>query len=204
MKELLDVARDQAVYWLQTWGDWAVVPALLLDPGGVPWPWIFVMLLAEQAGKNIALLFVMGIGVLAAFDHAMYWLGALGGRPLLRKARGRFPAMCESIEKSETWMRERGGWTIVLGRFLPIIGRWVGLVSGLTHVPYARFTLLQLIGASITVVGFGALAHFVGEKTFHEPWFPAALFWTFVVGTAFTALGMIWAWLQKRRSANAA
>jgi membrane protein DedA with SNARE-associated domain len=200
MEQILNIARDQAIVWIARWGDWAVVPALLLDPGGVPWPWIFVMLLAEQAGKNPVVLCAMGLCVLALFDHAMYWLGAIAGRPLLFKARHRFPAICKSIHEAETWLRERGGWALVIGRFLPVMGRWIGLAAGLAHVPYGRFAFLQLAGASITVVGFGVLAHFVGEKTFHEPWFPAALFWAFVGGTAFTILGGVWAWWQKRRN----
>lgn len=200
MEEILNVARDQAVIWLQNWGDWAVIPALLLDPGGVPWPWIFLMLLAEEAGKNILVLFALGLCVLAAADHAMYWFGYLAGRAGINRLSKRFPAVCNSMLAAEKALQGRGQWAIVIGRFLPFLGRWVGLAAGLAHVPYARFSLLQLFGASISVVGFGALAHFVGEKTFHQPWFAEALFYSMAGGIVFSLLATAWGlWLKRRK-----
>lgn len=202
MEHTLNAARDLAVGWLAQWGDFAVVPALLLDPGGVPWPWIFLMLLAEQAGNNILVLFVLGLAVLGIADHGLYWFGYIIGRKGLERLSVRFPGVCQAVLNAEKALSGRGQWAIVIGRFLPFLGRWVGLAAGVAHVPYARFTVLQLIGASITVVGFGLLAHFVGEKTFHEDWFPAALFYSFVGGIAFTIIGTIWGVWVKRRNAD--
>jgi membrane protein DedA with SNARE-associated domain len=157
------------------------------------------MLLAEQAGKNIIVLFALGLAVLAAIDHAFYWLGYFVGYGGVRRLSRRFPRICRSILIAERTLRGRGQWTLVVGRFLPFLGRWVGLAAGITRVPYARFALLQLIGGGITVVGFGALAHFVGEKTFHEPWFPEALFYTFAGGTVFSILAAGFGFYLKRR-----
>lgn len=201
MEQTLNVARDLALAWLRDWGDWAVIPALLLDPGGIPWAWIFLMLLAEQAGNNIFYLFTLGLLVLAATDHLLYWVGYFVGRAGLQKLAVRFPKVCNGMVAAEKALSGRGQWTIVIGRFLPVLGRWVGLAAGVAKLPYGRFAFLQMVGASITVIGFGLLAHFVGEKTFHEPWFPQALFYTFTAGIAFTFLAAGWGfWIKRRKN----
>jgi hypothetical protein len=41
MEQTLEWAKNSALEWTNSYGYGAVVPALLLDPGGVPWPWIF-------------------------------------------------------------------------------------------------------------------------------------------------------------------
>ncbi len=50
MQDVLDVAKALTIQWTEDYGYHAVVPALLIDPAGVPWAWIFLMLLAAEAG----------------------------------------------------------------------------------------------------------------------------------------------------------
>jgi membrane protein DedA with SNARE-associated domain len=191
MQEILQLAKEQALTWLGEYGDFAVVPALLADPGGVPWLWIFVMLLAEKAGKNIIYLLCFGMVVTNVFDHLSYWIGYLGGRPLLQKVSGRFPSFAQAIAEAEQSVRGKGIWAIIIGRFLPIIGRWAGLAAGLVHVPYTRFTLFNTIGSALTVIGFGVAAHMIGEKTIDKPWFPAALGIAFIGGIGLSIVTII-------------
>lgn len=203
MEQTLNWAKTQAIDWLSEYGYGAVVPALMLDPGGVPWPWIFLMLLAEAAGKSIALMIVLGFVVLSVFDHALFFVGRFG-RPLLRKLETRWPKCSPILEKSESAVRQHGFWAICGGRFLPFLGRWVGLGSGLANVSWARFALFDAIGILATVAGFGVAAHFVGSKTIEAPWFPQALFWAFVGGTVVTLGGAAWGiWRARRKAANA-
>ncbi len=203
MKEILDAAQQQATAWIGSYGYGAVVPALLLDPGGIPWPWVFLMLLAEAAGKSIFLMIALGFCVLSLFDHALYFLGKFG-QPLLRKIETRFPKASPILQKSEEAVRQHGFLAITAGRFLPFLGRWVGLGSGLAGVSWARFAFFNALGAGLTVAGFGAIAHIVGRKTIDEPWFPQALFVSFVGGTVFTLGGVaIGVWRARRKTAKA-
>lgn len=161
------------------------------------------MLLAEQAGNNILFLFTLGLLVLAATDHILYWAGYFIGRRGLEKLSNRFPGVCKAVLAAEKGLGGRGQWMIVIGRFLPLLGRWVGLAAGVARVPYGRFALLQLLGAGITVVGFGMLAHIVGEKTFHEPWFPQALFYSFTIGMGLSLLAAGWGlWVKRRKDSR--
>ncbi len=202
MQEILDVARTQALQWLGAYGYGAVAPALLLDPGGVPWPWIFLMLLAEAAGKSAVLMIALGFVILTVFDHGLYFLGRFG-RPLLLTMENRFPKASPILQQSEAAVRQHGFLAITAGRFLPFLGRWVGLGSGLANVKWAQFALFNAIGVALTVAGFGILAHVVGRETIEKPWFPQALFWSFVGGTIFTLGGLtIGVWRARRKKAQ--
>lgn len=204
MKETIDWAQQQAIEWIGQYGYGAVVPALLLDPGGVPWPWICLMLLAEEAGKNIFLMIALGFGALSVCDHVLYGLGRFG-RPLLQKIEVRWPQTADILHQSEDAIRKNGAWAIPLGRFLPFLGRWVGLGAGLAGVAWARFAILNSFGIFLTVAAFGAAAHFVGRKTINAPWFPQALFIAFVGGTVVTLGGAaLGAWHSRRKNRKAA
>ena len=200
MKETLDWAQSQAVEWIGAYGYGAVIPALLLDPGGIPWPWVFLMLLAEEARLSVPLMIVLGFGVLSVFDHALYLVGRFGA-PLLRRIETRWPQTADILRKSEDTVRRNGFWSITVGRFLPFLGRWVGLGSGLAKTPWMHFAFFNSLGVLITVAGFGVAANVVGQKTIDAPWFHHALFVAFVGGTVFTLGGAaIAAWRARRKN----
>jgi len=192
-------AQKQALLWINEYGYHAVVPTLVIDPAGVPWAWIFLMLFAAGAGKNVPLMLAYGFLVLSLVDHALYWAGIKGGRPLVEKVGRRWPKVAHHMDDAEAALRGRGMWMITLGRYAPIVGRWVGMGAGLANVPFLRFALFDAMGVSLTVLGFGLAAHLVGRETINKPWFPQALVLIFIISTVVTALVTIWHIIAVRR-----
>jgi membrane protein DedA with SNARE-associated domain len=189
----------------QEYGYHAVVPVLMADPAGVPWAWIFLLLIAEEAHLNVVLMLAYGFGVLTVVDHAFYALGYYGGRPLLDKLAKRWPKVADSMHASEKAMRGKGIWMVTIGRYIPVVGRWVGAGAALANVPYARFALFDAIGVGITTVGFGLAAHLIGRETADAPWFPQVVTGAYVLSTIATAVLMFWGWRRaKNRKAETA
>ncbi|MBV9863891.1 MAG: VTT domain-containing protein [Abitibacteriaceae bacterium] len=184
---------------MQEYGYHAVVPALLADPGGVPWAWIFLMLLAEAADKSIALMLLYGFLLLTAVDHAFYWLGAKGGRPLMQRLQKRWPGLAGRIQGAEVAVRTKGSWAVLGGRFLPVVGRFVGLGAGLANVSPGQFILFDALGVGLTVIGFGLAAHLVGHHTINAPWFPQAVGGAFIGGIVFMLCLFGWHMIKVRR-----
>lgn len=195
---------EQALDWVARYGYSAVVPALLLDPGGVPWPWVCLMAVAGQAQLNIVLMMALGMALLTACDHALYWVGVRGGRPLMRKWRDKWPGLGEAAEGAERTMRERGLIAVLIGRFLPIVGRFVGLGAGLANMPYLSFALFDLAGVGATVAGFGLAAHFVGRKALENPQLQPFVGAAAIAGFVLTALFLAWQFWKSRRSSTSA
>jgi membrane protein DedA with SNARE-associated domain len=144
-----------------------------------------------------------GFMVLSVVDHVLYWIAAVGRKPLMDKVQKRSPKLAECLEKAEDEVRKRGLWAIPLGRFLPIVGRWVGVGAGLADVPWTTFAVLNAVGVGLTVVAFGLAAHIVGSKTIDSPWFHEMVGGAFIFGTIFTVAFIAWN-VYRTRCAQAA
>jgi membrane protein DedA with SNARE-associated domain len=198
MEQTLKWASDQALQWTNRYGYHAVVPALLLDPGGVPWPWIFLMLLAHEAGKSVPLLLAYGFALMSVLDHALYFVGVRTRGRARRAFENRWPSIAGMMASAENAIRKRGFWAVAIGRFVPVVGRWVGVGAGMADVPWKQFAFFDAIGVAISVLGFGLAAHFVGRKTIDAPWFHEALGATFLIGVALSIVALVFAvWKSK-------
>jgi membrane protein DedA with SNARE-associated domain len=195
---------QQVLDWVARFGYSAVVPALLLDPGGIPWPWVCLMAVAGQTQLNVFLMMAFGVCLMTLCDHAFYFLGVRGGRPLLKKVGARFPQIESDIGKAEEAIRRHDLWTVIFGRFLPIIGRFVGVGAALAGVSYARFAFCDLIGVLITVVGFGVVAQFVGRKALEDPRLQTLIAFVMATGILFAVGAALWQFLRMRRAKSTA
>ncbi len=186
--------------WIAHYGYHAVPFALLTDPAGIPWAWIFLMLLAEEARKNVALMLFYGFFVLMAFDHILYWVGALGGQKLVRRVCKNKPNWAQNFNGAREQIHKRGAIAVIFGRYLPLVGRWIGLGAGLGAMNYAKFSLYDAIGAAISAFGFGLLAHFVGRKTIEHPYFYPIVIGAMILAILTAAVGCGIGWWKSRRS----
>ncbi|RYG75089.1 DedA family protein [bacterium] len=187
-------------HWMAQYGYHAVPFAILSDPAGIPWAWIFLMLLAEEAGKNIWIMLFYGFSVLMAADHILYWVGIYGGQKLVNRVCAKRPNWAENFAASRENIRKHGPAAVIFGRYLPLVGRWMGLGAGLAGMNYARFSLYDAIGAAISAFGFGLLAHFVGRKTIEHPYFYPILVAVVAGATLFTIMGLGISWMKARRA----
>jgi membrane protein DedA with SNARE-associated domain len=185
--------------WTHQYGYNAVIPSLLLDPAGVPWAWIALLLIAEKARLNIPLILIYGFVVLLANDIILYALGYWGGRPLMHWLGTRFPKFAGVLQRAEKASTGRGILAVTFGRFLPLVGRWVGAGAGLANISFARFVIFDIFGVAITVFGFGLLAHFAGRLLITQSWFPAAVICTFAAGVVGSIVAFVWNLIVARR-----
>lgn len=203
MPESFQSLWNTILVWTQEYGYHAVVPTLVIDPAGVPWAWVFLMLIADEANLNVPFLLVYGFAVLTLVDHALYAIGFYGGRPLLNRLANRWPKVAGAMTASEQAMRGRGVWMVTFGRYLPVVGRWVGTGAALANVSYARFALYDALGVGLTVVGFGAAAHLIGREVIEYPWFPQAILGAYIASTVLTVVVTAYGvWRSRQRRAE--
>lgn len=196
---------EKSIQHLVTQYGYHAVPfALLTDPAGIPWAWIFLMLLAEEAKKNIAVMLVYGFAVLMLFDHILYWLGALGGQKMVRKICVKKPDWAPIFEGARDNIHKRGAIAVIFGRYLPLVGRWMGVGAGLSAMNYAKFSLYDAIGCAISAFGFGLVAHFVGRKAIENPNFYPIVVGAMIVVTVVSAAGVAIGWWKNRQANQAA
>ncbi len=76
-----------------------------------------------------------------------YWIGALGGRPFIRKY-GRFVLLNQhDLDRAENFFQRFGGITVFIGRLLPVVRTFIALPAGIARMPQLRFHIYTFIGS---------------------------------------------------------
>jgi membrane protein DedA with SNARE-associated domain len=146
-------------------GYWTVAVALLLENAGVPVPGESILLFASFVAYShgtMQLRWIIPIAIVAAVlgDNLGYWIGSRGGRPLLHRYRRFFRISDERLEKAEQTFARYGAPTVFLARFIFGLRMFAGPLAGVLKMPWRRFLLFNVLGATVWVtiiVAIGAL-----------------------------------------------
>jgi len=116
--------------------------------------------LASQGRLSLALVILIGaVGELAGSSIA-YGLGRLGGRRTVERYRKYLLMTRKDVERAERFFDGRGSWVVAVGRVIPLIRAFAGLVSGFMEVPFAQFEIFNAIGTlvwatALSLIGYG-------------------------------------------------
>src|SRR5690242_14480000 len=123
----------------------------------------FAGVLAYQGHINLASVIIIGSLAELAGSYASYFVGRLGGRPLVHRL-GRYVLVTESdVARAERFLEGRGAWAIVVGRMLPFVRAFISIVAGLVRVPPIRFGVLSLIGTLAYATALASIGYELGS-----------------------------------------
>jgi len=165
MHWILETAR----HYLQTYGYWAVLFALLGENAGLPLPGETILILASFAayhGHHLKLHWVILVAVCACTigDNIGYWIGRRGGRPLLEKYKSAFHISDETIRAGEELLRRRGSFAIFIARFIAGMRIVAGPLAGVLRMEWERFLLANFAGAVVWVSVISSAGYFFGSR----------------------------------------
>ena len=141
----------------------AVVALMVFIESGLLFPFLPGDSLLFTAGLlhqqlNLSLPVLIGVVVLAAVagDQVGYMLGRKFGRRWFKDDARILKS--KYLAETEEFFAKRGGWAIVLARFVPVVRTYAPLVAGVANYNYRKFTLWNIAGAvgwagSITLLG---------------------------------------------------
>jgi membrane protein DedA with SNARE-associated domain len=121
-------------------------------------------------------------------------IGAYGGRPLLER-HGRWLHLSdERLDRAESWFDRKGDWAVFLGRVTPVVRSFISIPAGVFRSPFARYTLLTLLGSAIWAFAFAGAGWGVGTgyRRVHEDF-------RFVDYAVIAVVVLAAAWLLLRR-----
>lgn len=116
-----------------------------------------------------ALPIVMLCGFAGAFvsDNSVYWVGRIGGRPLIdRVLRIRllhFLIDEKTLHKVEGYFEEHGGRTVFLGRFGPGLRSMTPLFAGVSRMKYYYFLPFNLSAGVVWAVAYSIVGYVFGQ-----------------------------------------
>jgi membrane protein DedA with SNARE-associated domain len=153
--------------FLTEWGYAALILLGFLEAACIPISseitFGFAGVLAYQGHLNLALVIILGTLAELAGSYASYYVGRIGGRPLVHKL-GRYVLVTESdVARAERFLEGRGAWAIPVGRMLPFVRAFISIVAGLVRVPAGRFGILSLIGTVIYATVLSSIGYALGS-----------------------------------------
>src|SRR5579883_1115868 len=159
---------DYIRQFLAHWGYWSVAAFLLLENAGVPLPGETILILASVLAfksHELRLPWIILIGTLACTfgDNAGYWIGNIGGRPLLERWKRFFHVKDEHIRSGEDLLHRHGAPAIFFARFIAGARIVAGPLAGVLRMEWRRFALFNFLGALSWVSVIAGLSYLFGS-----------------------------------------
>ena len=154
--------------------------------------------LAASGDLNVGLVIVAAAAGACAGDNVSFGIGTWVGEHTLKRWFGAGKAH-RRLLWAEKQLDERGGYLIVIARFIPGGRTAVTFASGYTHgMTWRRFIVADVV-AGVIWGSYAALLGYVGGKQFEDdPWKGLLLAFVVAVGIAFTVEAV--RWLRNRRA----
>jgi undecaprenyl-diphosphatase len=117
------------------------------------------------ARGHLSIGWVIAIGTLAAIsgESIGFWLGRRYGVGLIR----RLPLanrLADRLERAKDLFRERGGWTVAIGRYASAVGAFIPFVAGLGGMPYRRFLIFDVPAVMVWAAAIALVGYVFGEN----------------------------------------
>lgn len=122
---------------------------------------------ANQGQAALPLVMLSGFAGGLASDNSVYWIGRLGGRPLMNrllKIRGLHRLIDQrTLTRVENYFEAQGGKTVFLGRFGPGLRSMTPLFAGVTRMRYHHFLPFNLSAGVVWAIAYSLVGYVFGE-----------------------------------------
>lgn len=109
----------------------------------------------------------IAISFLGAMTGMMlsYWLGRTFGHPLLIRY-GKYVFLTpDKLDKVAHWFKRYGGWTILIGYFIPGLRHLTCYFSGISGMRFRNYFFIASLGALLWCSIFITMGHALGRMT---------------------------------------
>jgi membrane protein DedA with SNARE-associated domain/membrane-associated phospholipid phosphatase len=189
---------------VESYGYAVVFLFVAVESLGVPLPGetVLVTAAALAALGHLSIWWVIAIAAAGGIvgDAAGYWIGRLGGLPLLKRY-GRLVHFDEhKLERVHSFFNRHGSKAVFFGRFIALLRTWAALLAGTAEMPYSVFTLYNVLGGIAWASLFGALGYVFGKSLpLLERYIGQASLAVVLLIALVVALWLGWKWFNNNR-----
>lgn len=139
---------------------------------------------------------VMGLLLVAAIlgDQTNYTIGRYFGPRVFQWEDSRFFSR-KGFDQAHAFYEKYGGITIILARFMPFIRTFVPFVAGVAEMTRSKFTLFNVVGGFLWVVGLTLAGYLFGNLPFVQTHL-SKIIWALIIVPGLMA--MLGAWKARR------
>jgi membrane protein DedA with SNARE-associated domain len=141
---------------------------ILIESAGAPVPGetslIAAGVLASEGHLSLPIVFAVAISAAVIGDNLGYLVGRRVGHRLLTRP-GRWERQrLQFLDEGEHFFSRHGGKTVFFGRWLPVLRFTAALLAGVNEMPWRRFFVFNLAGATGWVCTVGSAAYLLGSS----------------------------------------
>lgn len=185
------------------YGYYAVVVLMILESACIPIPsevtMVFGGFLVSRGRLDFFWVGMLGTVANVLGSWLAYWVGLVGGRPLIERWGKYIFLRKHELDRAEVWFEKHGEAAVFVSRLLPVVRTFISLPAGVAKMPFVKFTLYTFLGClpwtfALTWAGF-----LLGEnwETFLKYGEPVSI----AIGVIL--LGVLVWWLVRRARAKA-
>jgi membrane-associated protein len=154
--------------------------------------------IAAITGVNIHMFVAILIVAAVLGDSVNYAIGRRVGLKLFANKDSRIFRQ-EYLLRTQAFYDKYGAFSIVMGRFVPIVRTFVPFLAGVARMPYPKFFLYNVTGGFIWIVSLMYAGYLFGNL----PWVKANLSLIVIGIIIVSVLPLVWkVWQEKRMSAK--
>ncbi len=119
--------------------------------------------------KGLGLEWIVLAGVLGGFGSTLgslffYYVGALGGHPVLARFGRYFLISEDDVEKAERFFARWGIWAVFFGRMVPLVRSFISVPAGVARMDLRLFLIYTFAGSVIWATFLAGLGYQLGEN----------------------------------------
>lgn len=141
---------------------------IVLESTMVPVPSLLVMpfagFMASRGEFSLPLILVINSAGALTGSLLSYWLGAVGGKPLILRWGKYVFLKPADLDKTERFFERYGAWTVLIARFLPVVRHLISIPAGIARMRLSTFLLQTFIGSALWGGGLMVLGYVIGEN----------------------------------------
>lgn len=141
---------------------------------------------------SMVLLFVAAV----LGDQLNYTIGRHLGPQVFQWENSRFFNKA-AFNSAHAFYEKHGGITVIVARFLPFVRTFAPFVAGVSEMSRAKFTLYNIVGALIWVMGLVLVGYFCGNMPWVQKHLEKIIWALILIPALLAALG---AWRAKRQA----
>lgn len=161
---ILSVIASWIVGVISALGYGGVILLMAIESANIPLPSEIIMpfsgFLVARGELNLWLVGLAGAIGCVLGSVFSYWLGAVGGRPLVQKYGKYILISHHDLDLADNWFKKRGELTVFVGRLLPVVRTFISFPAGIARMNFGRFVLYSFLGS----LPWCLLLAYVGQK----------------------------------------
>lgn len=129
----------------------------------------FAGYLASTGRFNLWLVATAGAVGCSVGSTAAYYVGAVGGRPLIERW-GRYVLLDrDSLDRAERFFIRYGGLAVFIGRLLPVVRTFIALPAGVGRMPQWPFQIYTFVGSWLWCAALAWIGDRLGSRWDSDP-----------------------------------